>query len=108
VRFSEGTHRLHWATVPIRMCTIMIIYFVLLGFPLLLAQIQEGGRPDLTSEELTLVLMVTVPFMAASVVAGLWVWLALRFHVDGGEDDLVVETGLLRKKMGSFSIWVLV
>ena len=36
VRFSEGTHRLHWATAPLRAFVFLVVYFVLLGFPLLL------------------------------------------------------------------------
>ncbi|MFD0851575.1 PH domain-containing protein, partial [Actinomadura adrarensis] len=97
MRFSEGTHRLHWATGLIRMFTIMLIYFVLLGFPLLVTQTEDGLTLALTPEVATRFLAVTIPFMVIAIVAGLWGWLALRFHVDGDEDDLVVETGLLRK-----------
>lgn len=95
VRFSEGTHRLHWATAPLRAFIFLIIYFVLLGFPLLLTQTEDGIALALTPEVIARFLVVTVPMSIIAVGSGLWTWLALRFRVDG--DDLVVETGLLRK-----------
>ena len=49
----------------------------------------------LTPEVIGRFLIVTIPMTVIAVGTGLWTWLALRFHVDG--DDLVVETGLLRK-----------
>ena len=99
VRFSEGTHRLHWATAPLRAAVILIIYFVLVGFPpLLLTQTDRGVALVLTPEVLFRFAVVTVPMIAVAAVAGLWGWLALRFRVDGETDDLVVETGLLRKR----------
>ncbi|MUN35620.1 PH domain-containing protein [Actinomadura sp. NEAU-AAG5] len=96
VRFSEGTHRLHWATAPLRAFFILIVYFVLLGFPLLLTQTDEGVTIELTPEVIARFLVVTLPMMLIAVGSGLWAWLGLRFRVDG--DDLVVETGLLRKR----------
>ncbi len=98
VRFSEGTHRLHPVTAILRAFTILVVYFVLLGFPLLLTQTEEGIALILSPEVIARFLIVSVPFFVLAVVAGLWGWLALRFHVDGDEDDLVVETGLLRKR----------
>ncbi|GAA0550303.1 PH domain-containing protein [Actinomadura livida] len=95
MRFSEGTHRLHWATVPLRAFIFLIIYFVLLGFPLLLTQTEDGIVLALTPDVLARFLIVTIPMGLIAVGTGLWTWLALRFRVDG--DDLVVETGLLRK-----------
>ncbi|RFS81554.1 hypothetical protein D0T12_31955 [Actinomadura spongiicola] len=95
VRFSEGTHRLHWATAPLRAFVFLIIYFVLLGFPLLLTKTDDGFALALTPEVLARFLVVTVPMGLIAVGTGLWAWLAVRFRVDG--DDLVVETGLLRK-----------
>lgn len=96
VRFSEGTHRLHWATAPLRAFVFLIVYFVLLGFPLLLTQTDEGIVLALTPEVIARFLIVSVPMTVIAVGTGLWTWLALRFRVDG--DDLVVETGLLRKR----------
>ncbi|MEW2356365.1 PH domain-containing protein [Spirillospora sp. NPDC029432] len=96
VRFSEGTHRLHWATAPLRALVILIIYFVLLGFPLLLTQTDQGVALVLSPEVVVRFTVVTAVIGVIAVAAGLWGWLALRFRVDG--DDLVVETGLLRKR----------
>jgi putative membrane protein len=96
VRFSEGSHRLHWATAPLRAFLILIIYFVLLGFPLLLTQTEEGIALILSPEVVVRFVIVTAVVGSIAVVAGLWGWLALRFRIDG--DDLVVETGLLSKR----------
>ncbi|WP_245667945.1 PH domain-containing protein [Actinomadura macra] len=96
MRFSEGTHRLHWATAPLRAFFILIVYFVLLGFPLLLTQTDEGITIELTPEVIGRFLIVSVPMTMIAVVSGLWAWRGLRFRVDG--DDLVVETGVLRKR----------
>ncbi|GAA4223426.1 PH domain-containing protein [Actinomadura meridiana] len=95
IRFSEGTHRLHWATAPLRVFIFLVIYFVLLGFPLLLTQTDDGFTVALTPQVIARFLVVTVPMGLVAVGTGLWTWLAVRFRVDG--DDLVVETGLLRK-----------
>lgn len=95
VRFSEGTHRLHWATAPLRAFIFLIIYFVLLGFPLLLTQTEDGITLALTPEVIVRFLVVSVPMGFIAVGSGLWTWLALRFRIDN--DDLVVETGILRK-----------
>ncbi|GAA4077631.1 PH domain-containing protein [Actinomadura miaoliensis] len=89
-------HRLHWATGPLRTFVILSIYFVLLGLPLLLTQTDDGVVLEITPEVATRFLVVTVPMTVITVGVGLWTWLALRFRVDG--DDLVVETGLLRKR----------
>ena len=95
IRFSEGTHRLHWATAPLRAFIFLIIYFVLLGFPLLLTQTGDGITVALTPEVILRFLIVTVPMGLIAVGTGLWAWLAVRFRIDN--DDLVVETGVLRK-----------
>lgn len=95
IRFSEGTHRLHWATAPLRAFIFLIIYFVLLGFPLLLTQTDNGITLALTPEVILRFIIVTIPMMVIAVGTGLWAWLALRFRIDN--DDLVVETGILRK-----------
>lgn len=96
MRFSEGMHRLHWATAPLRAFVFLIIYFILLGFPLLLTQTDDGVTLALTPEVIGRFLIVSVPMAAIAVGSGLWAWLAVRFRIDG--DDLVVETGLLRKR----------
>ncbi|MFC6879714.1 MULTISPECIES: PH domain-containing protein [Actinomadura] len=94
--FSEGTHRLHWATAPLRAFVFLIVYFVLLGFPLLLTQTPSGVAFELSPEVVVRFVAVTVPMGVIASGSGLWAWLALRFRVDGS--DLVVETGVLRKR----------
>ncbi|MEU8341892.1 PH domain-containing protein [Spirillospora sp. NPDC048832] len=88
-------HRLHWATAPLRAFIFLIIYFVLLGFPLLLTQTEDGITLALTPEVIVRFLIVTIPMGFIAVGSGLWTWLSLRFRIDN--DDLVVETGILRK-----------
>ncbi|MFS2295377.1 MAG: PH domain-containing protein [Actinomadura sp.] len=61
----------------------------------MLTQTDSGVVLVLTPEVIARFLIVTVPMVVIAVVTGVWTWLALRFRVDG--DDLVVETGLLRK-----------
>jgi putative membrane protein len=95
VRFSEGVHRLHPATVLLRAFVFLVIYFVLLGFPLLLTQ-RDGEIVLLEPAAIQRFVLVTVPVTAVAGGAGVWGWLALRFRIDG--DDLAVETGLLRKR----------
>ncbi|TDD78970.1 hypothetical protein E1293_24635 [Actinomadura darangshiensis] len=97
IRFSEGTHRLHWATAPMRAFIFLIIYFVLLGFPLLLTQTSSGITLALTPDVIFRFLLVTIPMGLIAVGTGLWTWLAMRFRIDN--DDLVVETGILRKNV---------
>ncbi|WP_433329776.1 PH domain-containing protein [Spirillospora sp. CA-294931] len=96
VRFSEGVHRLHWATGPLRAFVILIVYFVLVGFPLLMTRTEDGVTLDLNPDVVARFVLVSVPVGVLAAVAGIWGWSALRFHVDG--DDLVVETGLLSKR----------
>ncbi|MFC4912196.1 PH domain-containing protein [Actinomadura gamaensis] len=97
VRFSVGTHRLHWATAPLRAFVIMVIYFVLLGFPVLITRTQNGASLALTPTALLRFLIVSLVAGVVAVGAGLWGWLALRFWVEG--DDLVVQNGLLRRRV---------
>lgn len=74
----------------------MVIGFVLLGFPLLLTQRSGGVTQVLSPVVLLRFVLVMAPMMVIAVGSGLWAWLSLRFRVDG--EDLVVETGLLRKR----------
>jgi uncharacterized membrane protein YdbT with pleckstrin-like domain len=96
VRFGEGMHRLHWATAPLRSFTILVIYFVLIGFSLLLSPSDTGVTLDLTPAVLVRFMIVTVPVAVVAMLTGLWVWWALRFWIGG--DDLIVETGIVRKR----------
>lgn len=94
-RFSAGVHRLHPATALLRAFVFWLIYFVLLGFPLLLTR--RGEELVLFAPEaVRRFALVSIPVTVAAVVVGIWGWLALRFWVAG--DELVVETGLLRKR----------
>lgn len=97
VRFSIGTHRVHWATAPLRAFTIMIVYFVLLGFPLLMTRTQDGAALSLSPVVLLRFLIVSAVVGVIAVGTGLWSWLGLRFRIE--EDDLVVENGLLRRRV---------
>ncbi|WP_242613896.1 PH domain-containing protein [Actinomadura roseirufa] len=69
---------------------------MLLGFPLLLTQTSDGIRLELTPAVVGRFLAVTVPMGLIAVGSGLWAWRGLRFRIE--DDDLVVETGLLRKR----------
>jgi putative membrane protein len=95
VRFSEGVHRLHPATALLRAFVFFVIYFVLLGFPLLLTQRGEE-IVLLEPEAIQRFALVSIPVTIAAVVVGSWGWLSLRFWIAG--DDLAVESGLLRKR----------
>ncbi|MEV4257815.1 PH domain-containing protein, partial [Spirillospora sp. NPDC049652] len=95
VRFSVGTHRLHWATAPLRAAAIMIVYFVLLGFPLLFTRTEGGASLSFSPAVLLRFLIASLIAGVIAVGAGLWGWLGLRFWVEG--DDLVVQNGLLRR-----------
>jgi putative membrane protein len=95
VRFSEGVHRLHPATALLRAFVFFVIYFVLLGFPLLLTQ-RDDGIALMEPAAVQRFALVSIPMTIAAVVVGVWGWLALRFWIAG--DDLAVETGLLRKR----------
>jgi putative membrane protein len=96
VRFAHGVHRLHWATAPLRALTILVIYFVLVGFSLLLTPSANGVALALTHEAITRFTLVSFPVTVLAMVIGFWAWWALRFWIDGAE--LVVETGILRRR----------
>jgi putative membrane protein len=93
-RFSEGRHRLHGATAALRALSIvLIITLVLFGFPLLLTR---AGSDVFTPELLRQFVLVTGPVAVVAIVAGIWVWLATRFWIS--ENDLMVETGIIRRR----------
>ena len=95
-RFSQGQHRLHWATAVLRAMTIIVIYFVIFGFSLLLSQTRTGVVLEISPEILRRFVIVTGPVVLIAALAGIWVWMATRFWIS--EDDLMVETGILRKR----------
>lgn len=95
VRFSQGVHRVHPATTMLRAFSVFVIYFVLLGFPLLLTR--DGDDVELFAPEAVVRFLLASALVAVLAVAvGVWGWLAVRFWFAG--DDLAVETGLLRKR----------
>lgn len=96
VRYAEGPHRLHWATIPLRALTIFVIYFVLVGFSLFFTRTSSGRLMVFTPQGLVRFMLVTGPLVAVAVVAGVWTWWSLRFWIGG--DDLIVETGILRRR----------
>ncbi|MGI5165538.1 PH domain-containing protein [Spirillospora sp. CA-253888] len=75
----------------------MVIYFVLFGFPLLVALGRRDGGLPLSAETVGIFVSVSAAAAIVMVAAGAWSWRALRFRIDG--DDLVVERGLLRKNV---------
>jgi putative membrane protein len=96
VRFAQGVHRLHWATAPLRALTILVIYFVLVGFSLLLTPSTTGIALDLTPEVITRFALVSFPVSVLAVLVGFWAWWSVRFWIAG--DELVVETGILFRR----------
>ncbi|WP_245679356.1 PH domain-containing protein [Actinomadura hibisca] len=88
---------MHWATAPLRAMAGMVVYFVLLGFPLLVALGRRGEGFRLTPEVIGIFMAVSGVAAIVMVVAGVWGWLSLRFRIDG--DDLVVERGVLRRNV---------
>jgi putative membrane protein len=94
--FTRGIHRLHWATAPLRSLNIVVIYFVLFGFSLLLHR-NADDTMGVTAGTVLLFLVITAPVAAVAVVVGVWTWWSLRFWIS--DDDLVVETGILRNRV---------
>ncbi|MBC6467983.1 PH domain-containing protein [Actinomadura alba] len=96
VHFSHGVHRLHWATALIRAMTVLVIYLAMAG-PVLL-----GPSSGVTAAEMGVFMLVSVPFVVLAMLVGFWGWWSLRFWIGG--DDLVVETGILRKRKRRISL----
>ncbi|REE97944.1 PH domain-containing protein [Thermomonospora umbrina] len=95
VRYSEGVHRVHPATTLLRAFAVFVIYFVLLGFPLLLTR-NDDGIVLFAPEAVLRFALVSAPVAVAALVIGVWGWRSQRFWF--AEGDLAVETGLLRKR----------
>lgn len=96
VRYAEGVHRLHWATAPLRALTIFVIYFVLVGFSLFFTRTETGRLLLFTPQGLVRFALVTAPVVAVAAISGAWSWWSVCFWIGG--DDLIVETGILRKR----------
>jgi putative membrane protein len=93
--FSARINRLHWATAVLRALVFLVVYFALLGYPLLITE-SDGELVLFAPEAMTRFVLGTALALVIATVVGLWAWLAVRFWIAG--DDLVVETGVLRKR----------
>jgi putative membrane protein len=89
-------HRLHASTAVISAFAVLVIVFVLGGYTLLLGQTAGGVEVVLTPRSLARFVLVMMPVSAVAAVIGFWTWWSLKFHIAG--DDLVVETGIVRRR----------
>jgi uncharacterized membrane protein YdbT with pleckstrin-like domain len=96
VHFSVGVHRLHVSTAVINAFAVLVIVFVLGGYSLLITQTASGFALVLTPRALARFVLVMLPVAAVASIAGFWTWWSVTFFVSG--DDLVVETGILRRR----------
>lgn len=95
VRFSEGRHRPHWATGVLRALTIVIVY-LLFVVTLVISEGTSDPRFTITRTELRGFLIITGLVVLVAVGAGVWVRAATRFWIS--DNDVMVETGLLRRR----------
>jgi putative membrane protein len=96
VHFSQGVHRLHGATALINALAVVVIVFVLGGYSLLITQTGSGIALGLTPKAIARFLLVMLPVAVVAVIVGFWTWWSVKFWISG--DDLVVETGILRRR----------
>ncbi len=96
VHFSQGVHRLHSSTIIINALGVVVIAFVLGGYSLLITQTGSGIALMLTPRAIARFVLVMLPVSAVALIAGFWTWWSLKFQISG--DDLVVETGILRRR----------
>jgi uncharacterized membrane protein YdbT with pleckstrin-like domain len=96
VHFSVGVHRLHVSTAVINALSVVVIVFVLGGYSLLISQTADGVALDLTPRSLARFMLIMLPITAVAAIVGFWTWWSVKFHISG--DDLVVETGILRRR----------
>ncbi|MFL6056267.1 MAG: PH domain-containing protein [Actinoallomurus sp.] len=96
VHFSYGVHRLHMATAVINAVGVVVIAFVLGGYSLLLTQTATGVALILTPQVIARFVLVMLPVSGIATAVGFWTWWSLKFWISG--DDLVVETGILRRR----------
>jgi uncharacterized membrane protein YdbT with pleckstrin-like domain len=96
VHFSRGVHRLHVSTAVISALSVLVIVFVLGGYTLLLGQTADGVEVILTPRSIARFLLIMMPVAAVAAIIGFWTWWSLKFHISG--DDLVVETGIVRRR----------
>ncbi len=95
-RFSRAAHRLHPATAVLNALGVVVILFVLGGYSVLLTQTPTGVALVVTPAVIARFIVVMVPICLVATAAGLWIWWSLKFWIAG--DDLVVETGILRRR----------
>jgi putative membrane protein len=96
VHFSQGVHRLHVSTAVINALSVLVIVFVLGGYSLLITQTGTGIALALTPRSLARFVLVMLPVAAVAATVGFWTWWSVKFSISG--DDLVVETGILRRR----------
>ena len=96
VHFSQGVHRLHVSTAVINALSVLVIVFVLGGYSLLITQTANSVELVLTPRSLARFTLVMMPVTAVASIVGFWTWWSTKFHISG--DDLVVETGILRRR----------
>lgn len=96
VHFSQGAHRLHWATGLFSAAAGVVILFVLAGYLLLVTPDADGVPVGLSLHGFVRFVLVMLIATVVSSMVGFWNWWALRFWIAG--DDLVVETGIVRRR----------
>jgi uncharacterized membrane protein YdbT with pleckstrin-like domain len=96
VHFSRGVHRLHVSTAVINALAVIVVVFVLGGYSLLFTQTATGVALVLTPRVIARFILVMLPVSALAAFAGFWSWWSVKFRVSG--DDLVVETGIVRRR----------
>ncbi|PRX97838.1 putative membrane protein [Allonocardiopsis opalescens] len=82
VDFSTGVHRLHWATMPLRVLVVVGVFLAVAGVTLL-----DFGLP--------FVALLTMAVTGVAVLGAFGGWWGLRFRVFN--DALVLERGVLRR-----------
>jgi putative membrane protein len=96
VHFSQGIHRLHGSTAVINALGVVVIIFVFGGYSLLITQTANSVEVVLTPRSLARFVLVMMPGLAVAAIIGFWAWWSTKFCISG--DDLVVETGILRRR----------
>ncbi len=96
VHFSQGVHRLHPSTIVVNALGVVVIVFVLGGYSLLFKQTSTGFALLLAPRAIARFVLVMLPVTAVALLAGFWTWWSVKFRISG--DDLVVETGILRRR----------
>jgi uncharacterized membrane protein YdbT with pleckstrin-like domain len=96
VHFSVGVHRLHVSTVVITALSILVIVFILGGDSPVVKVDSTGIRLILTPKSVAQCTLIMLPVAAVALIVGFWTWWSVKFRISG--DDLVVESGILRRR----------